>query len=946
MRIQLTLASAFVYAISTLAFGENILFDITDAGTVLKQEVNPAPPHTAMLEHYQNGERRFEISGAAGARARWFIPVHSTVFSACDIKFDIGSDNIDPVHGKANLSLSLLSKNVDANDGDNASKTIPVYSAAGTRDHAFGSVPLDMTAAEWTIDGFYVDIELAAEGVGFFLVTDLQVTFSGNLPADSETTRVLETPPDAEARIMWSENGSAAIAVGDNVIDGLVFDARALATADYPDCGVGVVRVPLNFGVDSGDFAGRSLWRYPDYIDFHGLRDTVRAAVGEKNNYIILDVLLGQPPSWWASSLAEDPAEADLSAFATPGAAKARGKSSVDDTVANISDSDPRWKDYRRRCVRYALAFCRQQDYADRIVGCAVVAGIGHNRRPYPGREQSTYYAQSFRRWLEARYGSVQRLRSAWRDEAVDFAAAVPLPPSGWGAGTIGGFAHPLIRRQAADSRLFYYESWSQTLVDLAGLVKEAGHGRLLAGVVGGPVNQFHPLWNDHFRGGGEPLRMILESDWVDFVEIPLDDVDLRNGAGGSGVEQVIGDLLRRHHKLPLVRNDISFSPRDHLLQQAIRDAADIAPIHRRIFVSNLLNNHQLQIAGDVSDRQDGAACADLKLFAEIVRKSRKVRMRRSPECAFVVDPDTFSHFLPGRHSARDRSNRGVLAYSPDRRGGYDDDNGSAYFYTIALPRLVWHRLGAAFDVVSIDDIEPDRYKTIVFHHVNYLDSRRLDAIDRCRDAARWLVFSWATGFTSDRYLSARGVSRASGITVKMINKSSRMQLTATPAMGTFLNRRVDASPLGWLYAYRDPYYCGNVQTFPTFVVDDATATELAAYADGDGAAVAVKEFSDWTSVYSGSPVVNPEVLRTVLKNSGCHVFLETSDQCFINDSFIAIHTLPHDGVREVILPGEEPLYEVFRRQSLAAAERHHLELEGGRTYLFFRGSEARWSAL
>jgi len=81
------------------------------------------------------------------------------------------------------------------------------------------------------------------------------------------------------------------------------------------------------------------------------------------------------------------------------------------------------------------------------------------------------------------------------------------------------------------------------------------------------------------------------------------------------------------------------------------------------------------------------------------------------------------------------------------------------------------------------------------------------------------------------------------------------------------------------------------------------------------------------------------------MQKSGTHRFLDSNDLVYINDSFIGIHTL-QDGVRHLNLPQESALYEVFRNQELKQSKIHDIELQGKKTYLFFRGARNTWESL
>ena len=87
-----------------------------------------------------------------------------------------------------------------------------------------------------------------------------------------------------------------------------------------------------------------------------------------------------------------------------------------------------------------------------------------------------------------------------------------------------------------------------------------------------------------------------------------------------------------------------------------------------------------------------------------------------------------------------------------------------------------------------------------------------------------------------------------------------------------------------FLYFFKmGPHFVG-----PFLYVKDPAALILGT-AGGKGA-LAVKKTPQWTSVYSLMPL-NREMLSSLYKFAGVHIYLETQDVFFANRSYLMLHT-------------------------------------------------------
>jgi hypothetical protein len=135
-----------------------------------------------------------------------------------------------------------------------------------------------------------------------------------------------------------------------------------------------------------------------------------------------------------------------------------------------------------------------------------------------------------------------------------------------------------------------------------------------------------------------------------------------------------------------------------------------------------------------------------------------------------------------------------------------------------------------------------------------------------------------------------------------------------------------------------EPWMPAPTMVDPLFYVDDPSATTLGSYVQGGQPAFAVKRFSDWTSVYLGSPVANAALLRSIARAAGAHFYVDGEDIVYANESMIAIHTRAA-GRRTVCLRRPCDAYEPFDGVLLAQGVRQFtLQIPAHSTKLIFLG--------
>ena len=92
-------------------------------------------------------------------------------------------------------------------------------------------------------------------------------------------------------------------------------------------------------------------------------------------------------------------------------------------------------------------------------------------------------------------------------------------------------------------------------------------------------------------------------------------------------------------------------------------------------------------------------------------------------------------------------------------------------------------------------------------------------------------------------------------------------------------------------------------------IIRDSEATTLGT-AESESR-FAIKQFPEWTSVYSASCEMPSQILRFIAKKAGCHIYNETGNVVFNRGNFVAVH-VAHSGDIKIKFPGNETVVDVF----------------------------------
>ncbi|MCX6983697.1 MAG: hypothetical protein NT118_02950, partial [Lentisphaerae bacterium] len=214
----------------------------------------------------------------------------------------------------------------------------------------------------------------------------------------------------------------------------------------------------------------------------------------------------------------------------------------------------------------------------------------------------------------------------------------------------------------------------------------------------------------------------------------------------------------------------------------------------------------------------------------------------------------------------------------------------------------------------------PD-YKLYIFINAFSPDSKMVEAINaKVRKNNSVAVWCYAPGYIGKDGYSTAGMESITGMKFEILPDTHKYTLKISDAQNPITKEAAST----------------EFETFtfsPSFHPVDADMKTIGtAYGRP---ALAIKEFKDWSSVYSLMPLT-PELLRGLCDYAKVHVYSRTNDVFGANASFIQLHAVT-PGDKSIILPGKYKVTEAYANEligdSISAFTAHGMKVGETRLY-------------
>jgi len=681
--------------------------------------------------------------------------------------------------------------------------------------------------------------------------------------------------PKAEIKEL---NGSPALFINDKPFFPMVYSQIPYIDEKHAEqfTKAGVQLYEINYVL--GEFTRRG-WKGDGQYDFSEFDKIILNLLRVNPNAYFFPRLFLEPPDWWIDAHPEE-----LQKYAD-----GTGWDKKDQFGGTKwpSFASELWLKEEGETLKKFIEHIQSSPYAERCIGYHIGAGI-YGEWHYMGAQYvpdtSEPMTRAFRKWLREHYNNdVEALRKAWGDENVNFDnAQVPTLEERLQT-SFGMFHHPSQNRKVVDYYMCHHKVLVDAILHFAKIVKETSKGKSLVGVFFGYTSNVG--WPQD--GGHLELQRILTSPYIDFLCSPHTYVG--RGLGQDGGFRALPGSIALHKKIFLDEADDGTYLAAPVHRQA-RDREESIALMRREFVQALSINGGLWWFDMNSCWFD-----DDELMKEIARmkkigdESLNLSRKRVSEVAVIVGLNSFY-------------------YTAHWRSGKDT-------VSQLLLNEQWRELfkmGAPFDLYDISDIDKiPSYKCYIFLNTFFMDEKTRKAIDKLKAKGGLFIWFYAPGLLNEKDIAIGNMEEITGM---------KMGLSLEP---NILEVRTKDGK-SWT---------NGKQTSPVIWVEDESAEALGFSPDGK-VAFALKKFPHWTSVYIQTPPAPSSILRELLRSAGVHIYMDSEDVLYANESFVAIHTAK-EGAKSIRLPKEREVWDALEGKRIGKVKEWILNVPAYKTLLF-----------
>jgi beta-galactosidase len=185
------------------------------------------------------------------------------------------------------------------------------------------------------------------------------------------------------------------------------------------------------------------------------------------------------------------------------------------------------------------------------------------------------------------------------------------------------------------------------------------------------------------------------------------------------------------------------------------------------------------------------------------------------------------------------------------------------------------------------------------------------DLVDRkVKGAGRTVVWCYAPGLFNGISESADAMRKLTGINIVPATDETFIEPKSTlTASGTAWMKKLGEVPPKEAVGQ-------NGRVCKLFAIQDPDTEALGTLTGSDAVTIGRKAMKDWTSIYLLSSVMPPELVRTLEKSAGVHIYNHANDALYANKSYISINGAKA-GTRTITLPVESDVFDALTDEPL-----------------------------
>lgn len=624
------------------------------------------------------------------------------------------------------------------------------------------------------------------------------------------------------------------------------------------------------------------IWESRDVINYDVFDSYILDMLAVDGDALVMVNVGMFPPNWWYE---ENPGQRALSQEVRNVNGVLQNGGYVESE--GVSFASEKWMVDSGEVLRKLMQHMVQQPYYNRIFGVRITAGSTYEFMTYGSGvsmlpDYSDAAKEGFKVWVKDKYKTIEALQDAWNDDTITDWSQVEVPTMVERMNSAymindertGTIYDADTNRKNIDYNLFLNSKAADCLLYWANIVKTETQRKKIVGAYNGYLTAFGSY--DGTAKAHTAMERVLSSDDIDFIASPI--IYGERLFGNSSAFMAMVDSVQAYGKLYILEQD----NRTFLTNKGYTGFNWNASWDYEVGETHVAQDTVYQFKRDFSnDFVNGAGLWHYNMYG-----------------GWLNDPQLYQTMAKEK-SIYDNSlnlkNRSFLnevaLFVSDEMYAYstaDTEYNSPYvLYNSLLVQQRRHlsKIGTGYDMYAMSTLKTGKvapHKLNIFLSPFEVTAETREAIDEyIKKDGQYAVWIYLPGISDGYSSGAENIKDLTGFDVVLETRQAWLQVEIAEGDNPLVS-----GINGLVY--------GNAMNScsPVTYINDAEATILGYMKDNGKPGLGVKEFDDWTSVYSSAVNLDVDLLRNLCKAAGVHLYSESNnDVIYSNPNYVALHS-------------------------------------------------------
>lgn len=530
-----------------------------------------------------------------------------------------------------------------------------------------------------------------------------------------------------------------------------------------------------------------------------------------------------------------------------------------EDNSMRVSFASEKWKSEASIAVTALLDAIKDTPQGQHVVGIQIAGGVYGEWHPW-GTAYNPDYSEPmtryFRRFLQDKYKTNEKLRDAWKDDFVTFDTAELASPYDRYHEGIAPYRDPVADQRVIDSLVALQRSGPDAIIHFSKIIRSCWGRAVLIGTFYG----YYDSWKLAYLTGHLEPEYLLDSGAVDYFAAPFRyDAVLRSINGVTSARGFL-ESVRLHGVLWLTEMDnpplesakiAGGNPERRKESIAILRRHVLEPFTRGMGMWYF--DHRL-----VLDQGMGCTIYIKKGWWDHPELMKDISMLRQ-----VADHCNKTPYKPSAD---------VLLVFGSLTRYYSNADDAFTYENEQILFMALGKSGVAYDSIYLHDInkvDMSRYRTVIFVNTAYIPQNTREFIKTSvATSGRHILWINAAGMLCEKGNNINNIEEMTGFSMK-------------PYFGSKGVEYFNLLPESMVVAPRQ--YSLN------FAVSDSTAEPVGRFSESSEIAAAVKRTDKCTQWYFSEFPADMSVLREIFAESGAFIYSKNGETLLIGNGIITV---------------------------------------------------------